>query len=434
MRAATILRTTACKVKSPRLLRVSLIALSILGVEICDAEPERSLSPSGQFVIYGGDVAWRGAIATLAEQTKANLLALLQRRDQWTIPAVINLQPRVANLPEIPNSALRVSQTGAGLKLQLDLTISREMNPSSVEREIMRVILLEMIYRKETSIASGESYVPPPDWLVDGLLAAAPNHDRASVTNTLIASNEIMPLETFLNQRLDTLDLVGRSFYRAYSFGIVQLLAENPSRVGSYIDNLAFSSNDPMADLRKSFPELASSDFEKIWKSKIAGIQDSAQRNILNFSQSDERLGELLQTKFSAAGGRGALSLEDVGRNKLNFDQRAFLKKFSQELMLFATVANPALRPIVQEYQQLAEELALGRNHGVASRLASLKALRTKLSARMSEVDDYMNWFEATQLKTSSGMFDNAKTGTAIPRLKRRDNFSVYLDAMESQF
>lgn len=364
---------------------------------------------------------------------KANLLALLQRRDEWAIPAVINLQARVANLPEVPNSALRVSQTGAGLKLQLDLTISYDMNSSSVEREIMRVILLEMIYRKESSVASGEASVQPPDWLVEGLLAIEPNRDRPSITKTLAASNEIMPLETFLHQRLETLDLISRSLYRCYSFGIVQLLAENPAGFGRYIDNLAFSSNDPVSDLQTAFPALAGG-FEKIWKSKIAAIRESAKREILSFSQSDERLGELLQTKFSAAARRGPLSLEDVCRSDLNADQRAALKRFSQEVMLFATVANPALRPVVQEYQKLAGQLALGKNHGVAGKLASLKALRVRLFARMGEVDDYMNWFEATQLKTSSGVFDDFKADAVAARPKRRDNFSVYLDAMESQF
>src|ERR1700730_261021 len=113
---------------------------------------DRSISPSGQFVIYGGDAAWRGTVSELAEQTKSDLLAVLRRRDQWTIAAVINLQPRAANLPEIPDSDLRFSQTGAGLKLQLDLTISREMNSEAMEREILRVILLEMIYRNQTAI------------------------------------------------------------------------------------------------------------------------------------------------------------------------------------------------------------------------------------------------------------------------------------------
>src|SRR5467141_5020659 len=90
----------------------ALLGCSIVGLPA--ATPiERSLSPSGQFIIYGGDAAWRGTVSALAERTKANLLALLQRRDQWTTAAVINLQPRAPNLPEIPSAALRFSQTGS---------------------------------------------------------------------------------------------------------------------------------------------------------------------------------------------------------------------------------------------------------------------------------------------------------------------------------
>jgi len=42
------------------------------------AQPERSISPSRQFVIYGGDAKLRGAVSGLAEETKSNLLALLR--------------------------------------------------------------------------------------------------------------------------------------------------------------------------------------------------------------------------------------------------------------------------------------------------------------------------------------------------------------------
>jgi len=55
----------------------------------------------------------------------------------------------------------------------------------------------------------------------------------------------------------------------------------------------------------------------------------------------------------------------------------------------------------------------------------------------MGEVDDYMNWFEATQLKTESGLFDNARraaTDTSAALYHRKDAFSTYLDAMESEF
>jgi hypothetical protein len=401
---------------------------------------ERSVSPSGQFVIYGGDAAWRGAISELAEQTKSDLLTVLRRRDQWSIAAVINLQPRAANLPEIPDFDLRFSQTGAGLKLQLDLTISREMNSAAVEREILRVILLEMIYRNQTAIASGESYVQPPDWLIEGLLASASKRDRQALIDALSAA-EVMPLDQFLRERIDLLDSAGRIIYRAYSLTLVQLLTESGdgrARLGRYIDNLAFASNDPLADLLGAFPELAKEDLGKIWKSKIATMKTSERTDLLTFSQTNEKLDALLQTKFQTAETRDkSLSLDDLCQKKLTADQRIALQKFAQESTLLAAISNPALRPLIEEYQQLAAQLALGKNHKVAERLSELKALRTKLTSRMGEVDDYMNWFEATQLKTASGLFDNIGENSAnisAPLYHRKDAFSAYLDAMESEF
>src|SRR5437868_688542 len=209
--------STICEVKSRHILRVALVVMSIFVVDTrAETSIGRSVSPSGQFVIYGADETWRGAVSALAERTKANLLAVLRRRDQWTTPAVINLQPPAANLPEIPASALRFSQTGSGLKLQLDLAISREMNLGAMEREILRVILLEMIYRNQTGIASGESYVEPPDWLIEGLLESTSNGDHASLAKLLAVSERITALDQFLRERPELLDSAGRLLYRAY--------------------------------------------------------------------------------------------------------------------------------------------------------------------------------------------------------------------------
>ena len=136
------------------------------------------MSPSRQFIIYASSAALRGAVSELAEQTKANLLALLRQPDRWKTPIVVNLQPEQANLPEIPPAALRFSQTGFGLKLQLDLTIGESVDAALVERELLRAILLEMIYRSEPDVAPGTAFVEPPDWLLDGVLAITPGRDR----------------------------------------------------------------------------------------------------------------------------------------------------------------------------------------------------------------------------------------------------------------
>jgi hypothetical protein len=106
-----------------------------------------------------------------------------------------------------------------------------------------------------------------------------------------------------------------------------------------------------------------------------------------------------------------------------------------QRLTLVATRAHPLLRPVVVDYQLAAELVARKKRHGLAKRLAGSAALREKIAARMSEVDDFMNWYEATQAKTASGAFRDylhaVDSSEQVPR--RRDALSVYLDALETQ-
>src|SRR6266516_1623536 len=205
--------------------RRAIFMLSILGcLSLRAASPERTVSPSQEFIIYGANASLRGGLSGLAEQTKANLLALLQQRDRWTTPIVVNLQLQQANLPEIPPTELRFSQTGSGLKLQLDLTITQNFDASLMERELLRAILLEMIYRKELDIAAGTVFVEPPDWLLEGVLALAAERDRGPLVEALSLSDKGVSLEEFLRQRPGLLDSAGRLLYRAYSCALVKLL------------------------------------------------------------------------------------------------------------------------------------------------------------------------------------------------------------------
>jgi hypothetical protein len=171
---------------------------------------------------------------------------------------------------------------------------------------------------------------------------------------------------------------------------------------------------------------LAGKEAESMWKSKIGSVKESDRSDLPTYWQTNEKLDALL----------GSLSLEDFCQKRLSPEQKLAIKKFGEQLLILAARANPALRPIVWDYQKCAAQLSLGKSHGVAKKLADLKTLREQLSARMSEIDDYMNWFEATQLQTSSGLFENldASSDAPEPRPRRKDAFSTYLDAMESQF
>jgi hypothetical protein len=416
-----------------------LISVMFAGQMLYAAQAEHSVSPSRQFIIYGADAALRGAVSDLSERTKANLLALLRQRDNWATPVVVNLELQQANLPELPQADIRFSQTGFGLKLQLDLSISQTLDVSLIERELLRATLLEMIYRKEPHLAAGTVFVEPPDWLIDGVLALAPGRDRGSLLEALIAANKTVPLEGFLRQRRELLDSAGRTLYRAYSFALVQMLIDpndGPARLAKYIGDLSGTSNEPLANLKAHFPFLG--DLEERWQLSLRRLRNLQTYQLLTFAESAQRLDELLSVKISEANKPTKLAtLEDIAQRKISPSEKMGLSQLSRDLLVFVAQANPILRPIAREYQQSVALLARGKRRGIAKRLSHLDAIRKQLAARMSDIDDYMNWFEATQMTNGSGNFTDylkAADQSQLPVSKRRDPVSVYLDALEDQF
>jgi hypothetical protein len=404
------------------------------------AQPEHSTSPSRQFVIYGADAKLRGAISGLAEQTKANFLELLRQRDDWKTPVVVNLQPQQANLPEIPAADLRFSQTGFGIKVQLDLTISKNLDVSLVERELLRAILLEMIYRKQPHITAGAVLVEPPDWLIDGAVALAPGRDRGPLIEAVVNTEKPLPLEKFLRERPGLLDSMGRTLYRAYAFALVQMLVDGKNggaQLANYIDHLSDSSNDPLANLKAQFPLLAD-DAERTWQLALNRLKSLQTFRLLTFAESERRLDEFLSVKISDPNKPEKVArLNELAQRKLSASEKMALDQLKRDLLSFVPQTNPVLRPIGREYQEIAALLARGKRRGVPKRLARLDVTRQQLGARMTEIDDYMNWFEATQMSSGSGNFTGylkAMDQSQGPAPRRHDPLSVYVDALEDQF
>src|SRR5215469_7111177 len=406
---------------------------------IYGAQPEHSTSPSRQFVIYGADAKVRGAISGLAEQTKANFLTLLRQRDDWKTAVIVNLQPGQANVPDIPPADLRFSQTGFGIKLQLDLTISKNVDVSLVERELLRAILLEMIYRKQPHITAGAVLVEPPDWLIDGALALVPERDRNPLIEAIANTEKPLSLDKFLRQRPGLLDFTGRTLYRAYAFALTQMLLDGKNggaQLAKYIDRLLDSSSDPVADLKAQFPLLADN-AENTWQLELKQLKSLQAFRLLTFAESEARLDELLRVKISEPKNPAkVVRLDELAQHKLSASEKMALGQLKQDLMFLIPQTNPVLRPIGREYQEIIALLARGKRRAVLKRLSRLELIRQQVAARMTEIDDYMNWFEATQMNSGSGNFTGylkAADQSQVPAPRRHDPLSVYVDALEDQ-
>jgi hypothetical protein len=404
------------------------------------APPERSISASRQFIVYGTDVRVRGAICDLAEQTKRELLRVVDQRDDWATPIVINAQYPQANLPETPRTALNFSQTGFGLKLQLDLTIASDVSRPEVRRELLRAIVLEIMYRARPNVAAGTDYSSPPDWLLEGIEAQQSEFEPAA-TDLLaapVAAQKILPLADFLNQRRDLLDAPGRALYRAYSFALVQLLAQSadgPHRLAKFIADLPVASNDTLADIQKHFPELSGNDSndEKAWTTQIARLSVPPFFQLLGAAETERLLDEALRVKIAS---EKTYPLSEFAKWEKSSNAKSVLDGLTRELNALATRANPIYRPIVSEYAAISTLLSGGKQKGIAQRLERLSSSRKRLARQMRGIDDYMNWFEATMGRALSGAFaDYMKAAKALAKPEpRRDPISVYLDVLEAQF
>lgn len=434
--------TGVLRLPNAALFRLAFISfLFVLATGVRAAPPGQSISTSRQFIVYGTEIAVRGAICDLAERTKGDLLDLLDQRDAWATPIVINAQYPQANLPELPRLAVNLSQTGFGLKLQLDLTIDAEINRPEVRRELLRALLLEMIYRGESNVAAGTVYVSPPDWLLDGVPAQQSDMPLDRVSN-LLAARTVMPLEKFLQQRAELLDGPGRLIYRAYSIALVDLLSRAPEgrgRLARFIVELRSASNDPMAELQKHFPGLfeTGDGAEKVWERQIARLATEQPYQLLTSAETERMLDEALRLKISDRGVEKTYQLAEFPKFLKHPSARMVLVLLSQDLGQLAIRANPIYRPIIAEYAKVTSLLTRGKTKGITTRLDRLRDTRRAVAVQMRGIDDYLNWFEATRLRGLSGAFaDYMKAAelAARPTQTKRDPISVYLDVLETQF
>ncbi len=406
--------------------------------------PERSVSTSRQFLVYGNDIRLRAAICDLAERTKGDVLRLSDQRDEWTTPIVVHARFPQANLPEAPRGALYFSQTGFGLKVQLDLTIESDTRQPEVRRELLRAILLEMMYRGQPDLAAGTGYVSPPDWLLDGIAPRQSDFDREELIDVLrtpLVSAKILPLEEFLRQRSDLFDGPGRSVYRAYSLALVELLVrgpEGPHCLARFIASLPAAARDEMAGLREFFPVLGNANnAEKVWRLHVQQLLAGHSLQLLSAKETEQKLAELLVLRMRGARPERNYRLEEFSKFIREAPAKLSLARCSADLRNLGTRANPVYCSLVKEYEKAATLLARGKMRGIAERLVRLNATRDGVASRAEEIDDYLNWFEATKQRGPSGAFANylkAAEMTSHPEKRRHDPISVYLDVLEAQF
>lgn len=412
-----------------------------------------SFSRSRQFVVYARDASLRGAVGSLAEDTKSGLLSALGLRDEWSIPFVIDLRVPEGSAPDLRIPVRwSLGQTGSGLKIELDLVIGEVGRGTRIRDELVRGLLLEIAYRDHDRLPAGQAYTPPPPWLVTGLSAYLENLEdgvSASMFAALLPTTQALSITEFLSRDPATMDSTSRAVYRAYAYNLVCLLVREMKggRAGivAFLHNLPDTTYDDARSagaLGRQFPELASPDsLDKWWTIGLARLSASDRYQIFSVRETEEHLQKALTFTMPADAKKKlpakTYTLADFREFTALKRNRELLEGTRETLMTLSGQANPLYRQIVADYTALVAGLTRGRTGGVEEKLQVLTVQRRDTLKYRDDVADYMNWYEATQAATQSGSFEDyfhtVRQLDAGQRAHRPDAISVYLDGLGTE-
>jgi len=97
----------------------------------------------------------------------------------------------------------------------------------------------------------------------------------------------------------------------------------------------------------------------------------------------------------------------------------------------------PSYRPLLLEYQMMLKKFALGETDGLDEKLAELSENREIMQAKAKRARDFLDWFEITRARETSGAFDDylsLKARLKAQPTQRKDDLSKYLDRLEPFF
>ena len=402
----------------------------------------RTTSTSGRFVVYSNDALRRSLIAQQAEAARTIWNAKLGEEGSGASPIIIRDLIGSARPRGNPNAVTTIFEGDGGtLKVQTSIYDASVLRGQALEREIYRALGLEAIYRTHP-LKSGKPFRSPPAWLLEALTEEArmqQDGTPAGVYATLLRSERPPKLEDFLRAKPELMEATSLTLYRTQALAflkVLQGLPEGGRGLGVFLSSLAQEDSD-FKSLLAAFPSLENdaSRLGKLWTLAIARGSAGKGAEPLGMGETSRALNSLLDLsapldpkKPEKGTATGAAAFSPIAKS----DGGPYLmRQKAAELFALEFRAHPLLKPVIAEYRNITTQLAQKPRKNVDRRVEENGKIFDLLIQRSGHVDDYMNWFEATQLDTLSENFLEI-TSPAAPE-KRTDPISRHLDAIEDR-
>lgn len=424
----------------------ALFLLLLLVVSASALDPRaRSISSSKQFIVYCEDRELRGRVVSFVEDVKQQVYDQLGAGDYGTrIPIVVMLRPGEAKTPV----TVRLLHTVDGPTIHVDARFGKNPADVHLQKHVIRAVMLDFLYRGRKALGAGEQYVEAPWWFICGVIENLRRKDRgidSSFFRRLVETNRLPLIEQFLKGHGLELGATAAAFDSACAMVLVEMLVEQPDgkiRLAKLMRSWPDVHHDPVTALVQAFPALGdgAESMQKWWTLNFARFSAMDRYLGLSGEDTDRELAKLLE--FSVVVDKQGKAERFSISQFMEFVKLPGAKKALNQqrasILALSTRANAVSRPVLTGYDEIFTLLAKGKTKRIAEKIHDLEVYRQTVLHRMTEIDDYLNWYEATQTGGSTEPFAAylraARRADNNPELSSNDQaISDYLDILEEQ-
>jgi len=442
-------------------------------------EKSSSSAMSNQFDVHAESLSDRAALATFAKSVNEDFDRLFGMSSDWTVPIRLQLFKGLGTEVGIQDSRTEVEyfDDAREFTIVLHLKLPEGFSNRWLEREIVRVLLLEQMLSGNRPEETANGTFGVPFWLSTGVLEAISHRSRgrpSDIYSRLVRSRQVLPIEQLLGSSEQEVgdDALSESVFRASAAALVEALLEQENgkmNLRNWLADLPLKRGDMTALFRQHFPSLRSSEasLSKWWALQVASMGQLQALEYYDVDETEKALDAALQIQLPALT-RGtdadAVRDGDAGMVKRvlgwfsDDDEAVFTAGHLQDFERFVdhpkaplVLENcrqalegvrvrcfPLYRPIIDQYQAAVERLMKGDTAGVEELLAEGDDLRGQIRSVMTRAKDFMNYYEATQVGQRSGDFKGYhelldQMRSQKPK-SRGDRISTHLDELEREF
>ncbi len=411
-------------------------------------------SDSGQFRVRGGEGALRGSVALLAEQTRAGFLKLLgEVNPSNRLPIHISLVSLQPESDQRDVTEMSITYNDQGFEIRLRINTQRGFDLESFQTATTAALIYE---RSLLTLTPGQVDSPllVQPWLVEGLMEANRWQEGLSdrrLYEALFRGSGLFSIDQMLalnDETFRSLDAASRAAFRVSAGAFVMALLEQGDgrpAFRKFLSEVAFYAGEMPSLLRRHFPDLNLSEnsMAKWWALQLALKSTARTTESLTIMETEAALDQAITLHFRDESGNLREESIDAWPELAELepvDRAAATRMATDSLVRLSYRCFPSYRPLLVAYQQTLIDVQQQklRPEAIASRVDQLKETRRNMIAQAERARDFMDWFEITRARETSGAFDDylrvKQELRKGPSNSRTDSISSMLDRFDHIF